>query len=169
MNAMSNKTQTPPRELSLTRDIDAPPALVYRAWTEHLTEWFAPRPLTTTAIEIDFRAGGRFQAVMKDPATAEGGSPEYPLDGVFLEVVPNQRIVSTDAFRPGWQPSEKAFMVAITTFDDLGNGRTRYTARALHWSDEDMQAHEQMGFHEGWGQVADQLIEVVARLKAGGK
>lgn len=148
------------RELSLTREIDAPPALVYKAWTEHLTEWFAPKPLTTSPIEIDFRAGGRFQAVMKDP-----GGAEYPLDGVFLEVVPNQRIVSTDAFLPGWQPSNKPFMVAITTFEDMGNGRTRYTARARHWTVEDRKAHEEMGFHDGWGQVADQLIAVVARLK----
>lgn len=164
MNAMSNKTQTPARELSLTREIDAPPALVYRAWTEHLTEWFAPRPLTTTPVEIDIRAGGRFKFTMKDPSSAA----EYPCDGIFLEVVPNRRIVSTDAFLPGWQPSDKAFMVAITTFEDIGNGRTRYTATARHWSDEDKQAHEQMGFHDGWGQCADQLIEVVARLKAKG-
>ncbi|MFN3400144.1 MAG: SRPBCC domain-containing protein, partial [Ferrovibrio sp.] len=78
MNAMTNLQTAATRELSLTREIDAPAALVYKAWTEHLTEWFAPRPLTTTAIEIDFRAGGRFQALMKDPATAEGGGPEYP-------------------------------------------------------------------------------------------
>jgi uncharacterized protein YndB with AHSA1/START domain len=163
MNVMTD-TQITKRELSLTREIDAPPALVYKAWTEHLTEWFAPKPLTTTVIDIDFRAGGRFQALMKDP-----NGPEYPLDGVFLEVVPNERIVSTDAFTPGWQPTDKAFMVAITTFEDLGNGRTRYTARARHWSDEDLQAHEQMGFHDGWGQVADQLVEVVAQLKKGAK
>jgi uncharacterized protein YndB with AHSA1/START domain len=157
---MTNTAQTA-NELSLTRLIDAPPALVYRAWTEHLTDWFAPQPLTTTVIDIDFRAGGRFCFTMKDP---EG--PEYPCDGVFLEVVPNQRIVSTDAFLPDWQPSGKAFMVSVTTFEDTGNGQTRYTARARHWSEEDRKAHEAMGFHEGWGQCADQLVALVARLKA---
>lgn len=163
MNAMTNTAAPAAHELSLTREIDAPPALVYKAWTEHLTEWFAPKPLTTTPIEIDFRPGGRFQALMKDPA---GG--EYPLDGVFLEVVPNQRLVSTDAFLPGWVPNGKPFMVAITTFEDLGNGKTRYTARARHWNEETLKEHEAMGFHEGWGQVADQLIEVVTRLKQQG-
>ena len=112
MNAMTDKTEAK-HELSLSREIDAPPALVYRAWTEHLAEWFAPKPLTTHLQEVDFRAGGRFRFTMKDP-----GGAEYPCDGVFLEVVPNRRIVSTDAFRPGWQPSDKAFMVAITTFDE---------------------------------------------------
>jgi uncharacterized protein YndB with AHSA1/START domain len=159
MNAMTN-TPTAKRELSLTREIDAPRALVYKVWTEHLAEWFAPKPLTTTLIDVDFRAGGRFQFTMKDP-----GGAEYPCDGVFLEVVPNERIVSTDAFLPNWQPSDKPFMVAITTFEDLGNGRTLYTARARHWTDEDLKAHEQMGFHDGWGQVADQLVELVRKLK----
>lgn len=162
MNAMTNLQTAAPRELSLTREIDAPPALVFRAWTEHLMEWFAPKPMTITATDIDFRAGGRFKFTMKDPSSGA----EYPCDGVFLEVVANQRIVSTDAFTPGWQPTDKAFMVAITTFEDLGNGRTLYTARARHWSDEDLKAHEQMGFHEGWGQVANQMIDVVAKLKA---
>lgn len=164
MNAMTNLQTAATRELSLTREIDAPQALVFRAWTEHLADWFAPKPMTITETEIDFRAGGRFKFTMKDPASGA----EYPCDGVFLEVVPNQRIVSTDAFTPGWQPTDKAFMVAITTFEDLGNGRTLYTARARHWSDEDLKAHEQMGFHEGWGQVADQMIDVVMKLKAKG-
>jgi uncharacterized protein YndB with AHSA1/START domain len=164
MNAMTNLPTAATRELSLTREIDAPPALVYKAWTHHLAEWFAPKPMAITETEIDFRAGGRFKFTMKDPASGA----EYPCDGVFLEVVPNERIVSTDAFTPGWQPTDKAFMVAITTFEDLGNGKTRYTARARHWSDEDLKAHEQMGFHEGWGQVADQMIDVVMKLKAKG-
>lgn len=169
MNAMTNTTPAAhdsgaARELSLTREIDAPPALVYKAWTEHLAEWFAPKPMITRLIDVDVRAGGRFQFTMTDP----NSGAEYPCDGVFLEVVPNRRIVSTDAFKPGWQPSDKAFMVAVTTFDDLGNGKTLYTARARHWTDEDLKAHEEMGFHQGWGQVADQLVELVRQLKAKG-
>jgi uncharacterized protein YndB with AHSA1/START domain len=52
-------------------------------------------------------------------------------------------------------------MVGEITFDDLGNGKTRYTARVSHWSEEDRQAHEKMGFHEGWAKAAEQLAEVV--------
>jgi uncharacterized protein YndB with AHSA1/START domain len=89
---------------------------------------------------------------------------EFPNHGVYLEVVPNRRLVFTDAFTKAWQPSEKAFMVAEIEFEDIGNGQTRYTARARHWSADDMKAHEQMGFHEGWSKAAEQLAEVVARL-----
>ena len=50
-------------------------------------------------------------------------------------------------------------MTGIITFEDLGGGRTRYTARARHWTVEDMKKHEEMGFHEGWGKATDQLAE----------
>jgi uncharacterized protein YndB with AHSA1/START domain len=55
-------------------------------------------------------------------------------------------------------------MVAIVTFEDLGGGKTRYRAAARHWSVEDKEAHEKMGFHEGWGIVADQLAALAATL-----
>jgi uncharacterized protein YndB with AHSA1/START domain len=55
-------------------------------------------------------------------------------------------------------------MVGIITFEDLGGGKTRYRAVARHWTVEDRQTHEAMGFHEGWGIVADQMAEVAATL-----
>lgn len=69
----------------------------------------------------------------------------------------------TDAFVSAWEPSTKPFMTAIVTFADEGGG-TRYVVRALHWTVADREAHEQMGFHEGWGQCADQLAALAGRL-----
>ena len=69
----------------------------------------------------------------------------------------------TDAYISARMSSPKPFMTAIVTFADEG-GKTRYIARARHWSAEDKAAHEKMGFHEGWGQCADQLAALVARL-----
>jgi uncharacterized protein YndB with AHSA1/START domain len=54
-------------------------------------------------------------------------------------------------------------MTVILTFEEV-DGKTRYTAVARHWTVEDRKQHEQMGFHEGWGQCADQLAALVARL-----
>lgn len=149
---------TADRELVLSRLIDAPREKVYRAWTDPdiMKQWFAPRPWTTPRIELDLRPGGATLFVMRDP---EGN--EYPNHGVYLDVVPNERLVFTDAYTKAWQPSDKPFFTAVVTFADEG-GKTRYVARALHWSVEDREAHEKMGFHEGWGQCADQL-EAVAR------
>jgi uncharacterized protein YndB with AHSA1/START domain len=86
---------------------------------------------------------------------------EFASHGIYLEVVENERVVFTDAFIDAWTPSKKPFMTAIVTFEDE-DGKTRYTARARHWTIEDREQHEKMGFHEGWGQCADQL-EALAR------
>jgi len=160
---MAGKAEATPasdRELVLTRLIDAPRRSVYRAWTEPelLKQWFAPRPFTTPVAQLDVRPGGASLVVMRD---TEGN--EYPNRGVFLEVVENERIVFTDAYVKAWEPSERPFMTLIATFEDEG-GKTRYTARALHWTAEARKAHEEMGFHEGWGQCADQLAEVARKI-----
>ena len=155
---MTNETSD--RELVLTRLIDAPREKLYRAWTDAtlLKQWFAPLPWTTPHAELDVRPGGASKIVMRSP---EGN--DMPCPGVFLEVVPNQRLVFTDAYTSAWQPSEKPFMTVILTFEDEG-GKTRYTARVRHWTVADREAHEKMGFHQGWGQCADQLTALVAKL-----
>jgi len=157
----SAKTAFPgDRELVLTRLIDAPRDKLFRAWTEPklIKQWFAPLPWTISAVELDLRPGGSSLFVMRDP---DGN--EFPNPGIYLEVVKNERLVFTDAFTRAWEPSEKPFMTAIVTFEDEG-GKTRYTARARHWTVADREAHEKMGFHEGWGQCADQLAALVAKL-----
>jgi uncharacterized protein YndB with AHSA1/START domain len=148
------------RELVLTRLINAPRAKVYRAWTdpELLKQWFAPKPYTTPIVEVDVRPGGSVYFVMRGP-----DGKELPNRGVYLEVVPNEKLVSTDAYVTAWEPSEKPFMTLILTFEDEG-GKTRYTARVRHWSVADREAHEKMGFHEGWGLCTDQLEALVAKI-----
>lgn len=149
------------RTLVLTRIIDAPPEKVYRCWTEPelLKQWFAPRPWSTPHAELDLRPGGSSLVVMRSP---EG--QEFPNPGVYLEVIPNRKLVFTDAYVKAWEPSKKPFFTGIITFEDEGAGKTRYTARALHWTDEDREKHEKMGFHEGWGICANQLEEVARKL-----
>ncbi len=149
------------RELLLTRIIEAPREKVYRAWTEPalVTRWFAPLPWTASRAEMDVRVGGSSLITMRSP---EG--EEFPNPGVYLEVVPNERLVLTDAYTSAWQPSEKPFCTIILTFDDAGAGRTKYTALVRHWSAADREAHETMGFHEGWGTCTDQLAALVATL-----
>jgi uncharacterized protein YndB with AHSA1/START domain len=148
------------RELVLSRLIDASRENVYKAWTtpELLKQWFAPAPWTAPEAELDVRPGGANRVVMRDPA-----GNDYPNRGVYLEVVPNQKLVFTDAYTDNWQPSEKPFMTVTLTFDDEG-GKTRYTARVRHWTVEDKIAHEKMGFNEGWGLCTDQLATLAAKI-----
>jgi uncharacterized protein YndB with AHSA1/START domain len=152
---------TADRDLVLTRIVDAPRDKVYRCWTEPelLKQWFAPKPWTTPHAALDVRPGGANLVVMAD----ENGN-EYPNPGIYLEVVPNEKLVVTDAYTGAWEPSNKPFMTAVLTFEDAGAGKTKYTAVAKHWSVEDREAHEKMGFHEGWGLCASQLEEVAKKL-----
>jgi uncharacterized protein YndB with AHSA1/START domain len=148
-------------DLVITRDIAAPREKIYRCWTEPalIKQWFAPKPWTTTQAQTDVRAGGASLVVMRGP-----DGQEFPNPAVYLEVVPNERIVTTDAYTAAWEPSAKPFMTLVLTFEDLGGGKTRYTARARHWNEADKQAHEKMGFHEGWGRCTDQLAELAGTL-----
>lgn len=148
------------RELVLTRIIDAPPEKLFRAWTEPalMVQWFTPPPWVTVHAETDLRPGGSSLVVMRGP---EG--QEFPNRGVYLEVVKNEKLVVTDAYTAAWEPSDKPFMTLILSFEALGD-KTRYTARVRHWTVADREAHEQMGFHEGWGKATDQLAELVATL-----
>lgn len=148
------------RELVLTRLIDAPAEKLYRAWTnaELLKQWFAPKPYTTPEAALDVRPGGSSVVVMRGP---DGNDMRLP--GVYLEVIPNKRLVFTDAYVKAWEPAAKPFMTVILTFEEEA-GKTRYTATVRHWTVEDREAHEKMGFHEGWGLCADQLTELVGRI-----
>ncbi|MGX5776846.1 SRPBCC family protein [Methylorubrum zatmanii] len=150
-----------PRDLVLTRLIPAPRRALWRAWTEPdlLKAWFAPKPYTTPVAELDLRPGGTSRIVMRSP-----DGQDLPNTGVYLEVVPDERLVVTDAYRSAWIPSDKPFLTVILTFADEAGG-TRYTARARHWTLEDRRRHEEMGFAEGWGICADQLTELVTGLR----
>ncbi len=149
------------RELVLRRRLEAPRAAVWRCWTEPglMMRWFTPKPWETVRVETDLRPGGNSLVVMQSP---EGD--EIPNRGVYLEVVPQQRLVFTDAFTEAWKPAEKPFMTAIVEFADADGGGADYVATARHWTVADREAHEKMGLHEGWGKAADQLEDAARRL-----
>lgn len=153
-------TDAPRFTLTLDRLMDVPREKLYLCWTdaELIKPWFCPKPWYVSHAEIDLRPGGSNLIVMNGP-----NGEEMPNRGVYLEVVPNEKLVFTDAYTSAWVPSEKPFFTCVLTFGDEG-GKTRYIAQALHWTEEDMKTHEQMGFHEGWGMVADQLEAFAKQL-----
>ncbi|NTS30377.1 SRPBCC family protein [Phyllobacterium sp. BT25] len=147
----------PELDLVLERVVDVPRELVWKAWTtpEHIVKWFTPKPWQTTDCEIDLRPGGVFRTTMLSP---EGQS--FPNVGCYLEVVPNEKLVWTDALLPGYRPSEKPFFTAYLTLEPEGNG-TRYRAIAIHRDSAGKKQHEEMGFHDGWGTVLDQMVAYI--------
>ena len=159
---MPNVQNADDRELVLTRLIDAPREKLFRCWTEPalIVQWFTPPPWKTIHAETDVRPGGASFILMQGP-----DGTQMPNHGVYLDVVRNARLVFTDAYTSAWVPSEKPFFTGILTFEDEdGGGKTRYTARARHWTAADREQHEKMGFHEGWGIATDQLAALAARI-----
>src|SRR5436305_2005471 len=110
MNATQEAPTTTDRELVLTRIINAQRVKLYRAWTEPnlIKQWFAPRPYTVAVAETDVRPGGASRIDMRGP-----DGKYIPGNGVYLEVVKNERLVFTDAYTKAWEPSAKPFMTVI--------------------------------------------------------
>lgn len=150
----------PETDLSFTRTVKAPRALLWECWTtpEHLKHFFVPRPHSIEKCEIDLRVGGRFNTTMN----VEGNLMEN--EGVFLEIIEGRRLVFTDTYREGWEPVADPFMTAIVDFADAEDGATTYTATARHRSPESRKMHEDMGFYDGWGTVVTQLEEYAQTL-----
>ncbi len=150
----------PKTDLSFTRTLAVPRALVWECWTspEHIPHFFVPRPHKVTACDIDLRAGGRFNT------TFDVDGNEMENNGVYLEIIPEEKLVFTDAYSEGWKPSPEPFMTAILLLSDTADGGTKYTAIARHRSPETRAAHEQMGFYDGWGTVVTQLEDYAKGL-----
>lgn len=144
-------------ELSVSTYIAAPPEKVWDIMTNRMEEWWCPKPWRTEIIEQQWHSGGRSAMVMKGP-----NGEEHPQEGIFLEVVPGVRFVSTDAVVRGadgnLMPSAP-FMLGIWEIAPEGDG-TRYTARSRHWDEATTNQHDDMGFQQGWGACAQQLKEL---------
>lgn len=149
-------------ELSIERHIAARPAIVWRVMTERLAEWWCPKPWRTDIVELDWRPGGRCSMVMRGP-----DGEAHPSDGVFLEVTPGVRWVSTDSYSVGWVP-QSPFMTGIWEIAADGDG-TRYRASARHWDQATLDRHVAMGFEDGWRACADQLAALVEEVGGSGE
>lgn len=110
------------QEILITREFDAPKHLVYKAWTtpELVKRWWSGRRGTVTLAEIDLRVGGVWRYVM----VADGGF-EVAFHGEYREIVPDERIVTTEVYEmPGAEPLPAADEpLNIVTFTET-DGRT---------------------------------------------
>jgi uncharacterized protein YndB with AHSA1/START domain len=148
--------------LTIERFIAAPPAKVWKAWSTpaHLEKWWIPAPIECRVVKLDLKPGGGFETQMR-----EGGGDFQPhVEGCFLEVVSQARLVFTTVLTEGWRPFEPWLaLTAIITFTAEGGG-TRYAARVLHRNADDAAKHDAMGFQQGWGTAIDQLAAFTARM-----
>jgi len=152
-------------QILIRREFDAPRHLVYEAWTtpELVKRWWNAKRGEVTIAEIDLRVGGTWRYVM---VTDEGGF-EVGFHGEFREIVPNERIVSTEIFEgmPGDQPPpEDGAALNTVTFAEV-DGRTTLTILAEHASKEVRDAVIATGMEAGMQDAMDLLEEVARSLR----
>jgi uncharacterized protein YndB with AHSA1/START domain len=147
------------RELVSRRVLDAPRALVFKAYTDPalIPQWWGPRKYTTVVDKMDLRPGGVWRYVQRD---AEGN--EFAFNGVYREVVPPERLVSTFEFEgvPG-------HIVVDTLTLEERDGKTILTAHSRFENAEDLKGMVDSGMESGWNESLERLQEVLNTLKAG--
>ena len=139
--------------IQITREFAAPRHLVFRAWTtpDLVARWWHADRGEIVSIDVDLRVGGAWRYVM----TARGGF-EVAFHGEYLEIVPDERLVTTDVFEG--MPGAEA--VTTTVFTEEA-GRTRVVMTVDHPSREMRDAHVQSGMEAGM-QTALNLLEQIA-------
>jgi uncharacterized protein YndB with AHSA1/START domain len=160
---MSHKLHMAPqgdREILMTRDFDAPRGLVFEAWTkpELLKRWLGVFNGWELAVcEIDLRVGGALRYVWRRDRTDMG------MSGLFREVVPPERLVSTEQFDSPWYPGEA---VGVVTFVERG-GKTTMTQTMTYASQEARDGVLKSGMETGLVASFDKLAQVLSsQMKA---
>ncbi len=140
-------------QIMITREFDAPRHLVYQAWTTPalVKRWWAAGRGEVTVADIDLRVGGSWRWVM-----VTNGGFEVAFHGEYRELIPNERIVSTEVY----EGVPEAEAVTTMTFTEQ-DGRTTFTLLVQHKSQEHRDGHINSGM-EGGMQTAMDLLEQVA-------
>ncbi|HEY2703228.1 MAG TPA: SRPBCC domain-containing protein [Candidatus Dormibacteraeota bacterium] len=153
----SESTTSADRELLLTRVLDAPRALVFRAWTdpEHLVRWWGPKGFTTPSCTMDVRPGGAWRICMRGP-----DGVDHWVWGVYREVVEPERLVTTWAWEEPDGSSGRETVLTVT-FEEQGT-RTALTLHHARFGD----AVECENHRNGWSQILDRLAAEIVEATA---
>jgi uncharacterized protein YndB with AHSA1/START domain len=145
-------------EIVLSREFDAPRALVFEAVSkpEHLRHWWGQASATLVQSDMDFRPGGRWRFVERDK-----DGQEWAFRGEVREIVPPERIVQTFE----WEGLPGHVSVETMRLDDLGT-RTRITVTSVFDSVEDRDGMLQSGMQQGAAESYDRLEAYLNTLVA---
>jgi|SRR5215211_5847700 len=162
MTSSGTATVTLPADdqILITREFAAPKHLVYKAWTtpELVRRWWTARRGEMTTCEIDLRVGGMWRYAM----VADGGF-EVAFHGEYREIVPNERLVSTEVYEGIPDAEENAALDTLTLTE--ANGRTTLTVLVQHRTKEGRDAHIESGMEAGMQDAMDLLEQVAISLR----
>jgi uncharacterized protein YndB with AHSA1/START domain len=144
-------------QILITREFDAPKHLVYEAYTqpEHIRRWWHAKRGAVTVVEVDLRVGGGWRYVMVTP-----DGFEVAFHGEFREIVPNERLVSTEVFER--MPDAEALDTA--TFAEV-DGRTTLTILTQLKTKAHRDAYIESGVEDGLQDALDLLEELAVSLR----
>jgi uncharacterized protein YndB with AHSA1/START domain len=147
-------------EILISRMLNAPPDLVFEAITraEHVRRWYGCDTMTMVHCEIDLRVGGAWRYVLRMPDGSEHG-----FHGVYREITPPERLVSTENYEPIGPGHE---MVATVTLDEKSGGRTLFKNRLVYPTKADRDGHLGANMEAGMQESMSRLDAIVAALAA---
>ena len=161
MTSSGTATVTLPTDtqIQITREFDAPKHLVYKAWTtpELVKRWWHANRGEMTTCEIDLRVGGTWRYVM-----VADGFGEVGFHGEYREIVPNERLVSTEVYE-GIPDADEHAALDILTLTEV-DGRTTLTILVEHPTKEGRDAHIKSGMEDGMQDAMDLLEQVAVSL-----
>jgi uncharacterized protein YndB with AHSA1/START domain len=145
------------KQILIEREFDAPKELVYKAYTtpELIKRWWAGKRGEVTLVEVDLRVGGGWRYVMN----ASSGGFEVGFHGEYREIVPNERLVSTEVYE-GMPDAEALDTLTLTE----ENGRTKLSILVEHEKQEHRDGHIESGMEGGMQESMDALEEVAKSL-----
>ncbi len=143
------------RQVVMSRVFNAPRERLFRAYTDPklIPRWWGPRRHTTTVEKMDVRPGGAWRYISRDP-----GGVEFAFNGVYQEIMPPERLVSTFEF----EGTRGHIVVDTATFEDLGR-KTRLTVTSQFASVEDLEGMVGSGMEAGARETWDRLEELLAK------
>jgi uncharacterized protein YndB with AHSA1/START domain len=143
------------QEITITRVLDAPRELVWKAWTEpeQLAQWWGPRGTSALleSITMDVTPGGTFRVTTV--SDEGGGGPEMTVAGVYREVVEPERLVFEEPAEGAWHEGA----VSVLTLTDLGEGRTEMVVHTTIQTTDEMRGAAQAGMASSFDRLAEHL------------
>ena len=156
--------------ITISRVFNAPKEMVWKAWTdpEMVKKWWGPKNFTAPSAKVDLRVGGKYTFAMQGPAGSEWDRVMYS-SGVFKEIVPMEKIVTTDYFsdkdgnkiqpsEEGQDPTFPNEMTVTITFEQLEENKTKLSIMyAAPQTEAQMEAMLKSGMDAGWNESLDKL------------
>ena len=141
-----------PQEIIITRVLDAPRELVWKAWTEpeQVAQWWGPRGTSTSlaSIAMDVKPGGTYRVT-----SVSGEGSEMTVAGVYREVVEPERLVFEEPAEDAWHEGA----VSVLTLTDLGDGRTEMVVHTTIQTTDEMRGAAQAGMASSFDRLAEHL------------